>query len=211
MGQQSGAGNSSVILLATGGSVRITDDFAEDVITIHAVGDPYPKRLGEATEAEFIARATGFYFRIAKPWGESDSYDVLVGIRRGFWRVQVKRAPYLRQGQYVANAKGNSRLYTKDDIDFIAAHLIQENIWYIVPIEAFEGRTMLHFNPKLGSKSKYEKYREAWCLLACEPKARGWKDIPAVCRCKELPLRCAVCPSQCGTNTCGTDTPVRRR
>ena len=79
--------------------------------------------------------------------GESDSYDVLVGIRRGFWRVQVKRAPYLRQGQYVANAKGNSRLYTKDDIDFIAAHLIQENIWYIVPIEAFEGRTMLHFIP----------------------------------------------------------------
>jgi hypothetical protein len=193
MGQESGTGKREY-LIATGASIRIADDTSPQVITIHAVGDPNCKRRGEATEAEFIARAAGFDFRIAKPWGESDSYDVLVGIARGFWRVQVKRAPYLRQGQYVANAKGNRRLYTKDDIDFIAAHLIQENIWYIVPIESFEGRTMLHFNPRGRRKSKYEKYREAWCLLACEPKARGWKDIPVLCRCRELPVRCAVCP-----------------
>jgi hypothetical protein len=196
MEQQSETGNRTVILFATGGCVRIIDEAVPEVITIHAVGDPNSKRRGEATEAEFIARAAGFDFRIAKPWGESDSYDVLVGIGRGFWRVQVKRAPYLRQGQYVANAKGNSHLYTKDDIDFIAAHLIQKNIWYIVPIEAFAGRTMLHFNPRGRRENKYEKYREAWCLLACPPQARGWKDIPAVCRCKDLPVRCAVCPNR---------------
>jgi hypothetical protein len=194
MEQESETGNSTVILFATGGCVRIINEAVPEVITIHAVGDPNSKRRGEATEAEFIARAAGFDFRIAKPWGESDSYDVLVGIGHGFWRVQVKRAPYLRQGQYVANAKGNSHLYTKDDIDFIAAHLIQKNIWYIVPIEAFAGRTMLHFQPQPRSKSKYEKYREAWCLLACPPQARGRKDIPSVCRCKDLPARCAVCP-----------------
>ena len=173
-------------------------------------GDPTGKRRGEATEAEFIARATGPRLPHRQAWEESDSYDVLVGIARGFWRVQVKRAPYLRQGQYVANAKGNSRLYTKEDIDFIAAHLIQQNIWYIVPIEAFAGRTMLHFNPQSRlSKSKYEKYREAWCLLACPEKARGWKDIPVLCRCQALPIRCAVCPKY--DTKCGTDTPVRRR
>lgn len=194
MGNESGTGNERAYLLATGASVRITDDTATEAITIHAVGCPQPKRRGEATEAAFIARACGFDFRIAKPWGDSDSYDVLVGMGRGFWRVQVKRAPYLRQGQYVARAGGYTGHYSKDDIDFIAAHLVQENLWYIVPIEAFEGRTMLHFQPKPSSKAKYEKYREAWCLLACEPKARGWKDIPVLCRCKDLPLRCAVCP-----------------
>jgi PD-(D/E)XK endonuclease len=194
MGQASGTGNSTVILLATGAAVRIRDDNAPEVITIHAVGCPDPKRRGEATEAEFIARASGFDFRIAKPWGDSDSYDVLVGMGRGFWRVQVKRASLHLYGQYAARAGGHSSHYTKDDIDFIAAHLVQENIWYIVPIEAFEGRTGLHFNPKGRCKNKYEKYREAWCLLACPPKARGWKDIPVLCRCKDLPVRCAVCP-----------------
>ncbi len=89
---------------------------------------------------------------------------------------------------------GDAVDYTKDDIDFIAAHLIQENIWYIVPVEAFGGRARLTLTPRARGKNKYEKYREAWCLLACEPKARGWKDIPALCRCKDLPVRCAVCP-----------------
>ena len=50
------------------------------------------KRLGEASEAEFLARATRLLFRLAKPWGESDPYDALVAIGRGLWRVQVKCA-----------------------------------------------------------------------------------------------------------------------
>jgi hypothetical protein len=40
----------------------------------------------------------------------------------------------------------------------------------------------------------FEKYREAWCLLDCSRKARGWKDIPTLCRCRELSMRCAGLP-----------------
>jgi PD-(D/E)XK endonuclease len=168
------------------------------------------KRLGEASEAEFLARAARLFFRLAKPWGESDPYDALVAIGRGFWRVQVKCASSYLRGQYVVKAGGDSHNYTKDDIDFLAAHAIPENIWYIVPIEAFEGKSMLHFCPHGTGKAKYERYREAWCLLKVPLKARGWKDIPVTCRCKkQLPIRCAVCP--CRTDTpCGADTSVRR-
>jgi len=193
MGQESGTGSRVVILWATGGSVRIVDNTAPEVITIHAVGRPSTSRKGDADEAAFVARACEFDFRVAKPWGNIDPYDLLVGMGRGFWRVQVKRASQ-NKAEYVARAGGGASIYTKDDIDFIAAHLIQEDIWYIVPVEAFQGRTMLTFNPRPRFKNKYEKYREAWCLLACEPKARGWKDIPVLCRCKDLPLRCALCP-----------------
>ena len=196
MEKESVAWNRTAYLIATGASVRIADDTPTQPITLHAVGDPLPKRRGEATEAEFIARAAGYDFRIAKPWGDSDPYDVLIGMGQGFWRVQVKRAPYLRQGQYVAHAGGFNSIYTKNDIDFIAAHIVPQNLWYIIPVEAFEGRTTLHFHPKPSSESKYEKYREAWCLLACEPKARGQQDIPALCRCKDLPVRCAACPNR---------------
>jgi hypothetical protein len=62
---------------------------------------------------------------------------------------------------------------------------------------------MLHFAPHGTGKAKYERYREAWCLLTCSPSARGWNDVPAVCRCRQLPTHCAVCPR-------GTDTLVRR-
>ena len=164
----------------------------------HLVGHPDRKRRGEASEAEFLARASGLGLPVAKPWGESDPYDALVRFanRAGaiFWRVQVKCASYYHRGQYLVKAGGDTHNYTKDDIDFLAAHVVPDNIWYILPIEAFAGRTMLHLCPHGTGKAKYEKYREAWCLLACKPMARGWKDIPTVCRCRELPTRCAVCP-----------------
>ena len=195
MGQESGTGNSTVILLATGAAVRMVDDNVPEVITIHAVGCPGSSRKGDADEAAFVAQACEYDFRVAKPWGNIDPYDVLVGMGRGFWRVQVKRASQ-DGGKYEARAGGRTSIYTKDDIDFIAAHLVQENIWYIVPVEAFEGRTTLTFNPRPRRKAKYEKYREAWCLLACDAKARGWKDVPVLCRCKELPVRCQVCPKR---------------
>jgi hypothetical protein len=73
------------------------------------------------------------------------------------------------------------------------AHMVPENVWYLVPIEAAEGESALCFNPR-GKGGKYEKYREAWCLLDCSRKVRGWKDIPALCRSKELKVRCSVCP-----------------
>ncbi len=196
MGQESGAASSSVILLATGAAVRVVDQNVPEVITIHAVGCPSGSRLGDSDEAAFVARACEFDFRVAKPWGNIDPYDVLVGIGRGFWRVQVKHATHDGNGQYHARGGGRRGRYTKDTIDFIAAHVVQENIWYIVPVEAFAGRATLYFNPHGRRKSKYEKYREAWCLLACEPKARGWNDIPVVCRCQDLTERCAVCPNR---------------
>lgn len=146
-----------------------------------------------------MVRACGLDFRVAKPWGNIDPYDVLVGVERGFWRVQVKCAYRRREGEYEARGAGTKLGYTKNEIDFLAAWAVQKNIWYIVPIEAFEGHKRLHFHPGRRlrrGENRLEKYREAWCLLACPPKARGWKDIPVLCRCKDLESRCAVCPNR---------------
>lgn len=152
------------------------------------------KRRGEASEAAFIAKAGSMGFPVARIWGDSDSFDVLVGMGRTFWRVQVKCAACYTKGQYLAKAGSNKRNYTKDDIDFLAAHVAPLDIWYIVPIEAFEGKSMVHLCPDGRGKAKYEKYREAWCLLTCKLRARGVKDVPRRCRCADLPVRCAVCP-----------------
>lgn len=54
---------------------------------------------------------------------------------------------FLLRVHYVVKAGGDSQNYTKDDINFLDAHIVPENIWYLVPVEAFEGKSMLHFCP----------------------------------------------------------------
>ena len=176
------------------------------------IGHPSRKRLGEAIEAAFLAVVALFNFDIARPWGETHPYDFLVSAGRGFWRVQVKATERCADNRYRVKATGWRDAYTSDDIDFIAAYIVPEKLWYIVPIESIAPRKGLRFYPHDGRKSLFEKYREAWCLLACDPKARGWKDIPAVCRCRKHPIRCSVCPRKNlpQRETLSRDDPARR-
>jgi hypothetical protein len=168
------------------------------MIELQAVGSPATGRKGDATELEFMSRACRLDFRVAKPWGNVDPFDVLIAIGpRASWRVQVKLAPHKTgKNKNIYQARGYTRrgCYTKQDIDFLAAHIEDQNIWYIVPVEAFSGVKGIHFTP--GGNGQYEKYREAWCLFNCTEKERGRNDIPALCRCKQLPVCCATCPQK---------------
>jgi hypothetical protein len=168
-------------------------------IEIQATALPTRKRRGEASEAAFLARATHFGFTVCLPWGDSERYDSVVELGQGFLRVQVKSAARYAESRYRVKTAGASGVtYTASEIDFFVAHIVPDDIWYIVPIKAIGRRKGIRFYPHTRRKSRaqFEKYREAWCLLACPPKARGWNDIPAVCRCKDLKVRCAVCPNR---------------
>ena len=85
----------------------------------HAVGVPERKRLGEAVEAAFLAKASMLGIGVAKPWGDSRPYDFIVdcGPRR-LWKVQVKCVTSHRGTRCDARAAGSGELYTEDDIDF---------------------------------------------------------------------------------------------
>jgi hypothetical protein len=169
---------------------------------------PNPKRRGEAAEAVFLARATTLGFSICVPWGESERYDCVVDSRPDFLRVQVKSATACSRSRYVVKGGGNGRPYTAEEIEFLAAYVVVRNLWYVIPVEAFAPQAMLQFTPDDSRRDTFGKYREAWCLLDCPRKDRGWEDIPTVCRSRELSTQCAACPLQ---NKCGTDTLVRRR
>ncbi|MGC2478429.1 MAG: group I intron-associated PD-(D/E)XK endonuclease, partial [Candidatus Sulfotelmatobacter sp.] len=166
------------------------------IIEIHAVGVPERKRLGEAVEAAFLAKATMLGFPVLKPWGDSLPYDFGVDGGRRLWRVQVKCATSHRGTRCDARAAGSGELYTLDDIDFLAAYVIRRNLWYVVPADAFVPRATVHFNYGPHSLGMFEKYRETWCLMACAMRARGRNDIPKRCRCEEMPVRCVVCPKK---------------
>ena len=76
----------------------------------------------------------------------------------------------IRAGAYETRATyttGSGRaVYTKRDIDFIAAHVVALDIWYIIPVEICSPAPMLRFYPhRQAKRMRLEKYREAWHLL----------------------------------------------
>ncbi|MGA9979382.1 MAG: group I intron-associated PD-(D/E)XK endonuclease [Candidatus Sulfotelmatobacter sp.] len=168
----------------------------EEPIEIQAVSEPSDKRRGEAAEAEFIARAQVLGFSALKPWGECNRYDVVIDHGSGFWRIQVKLSSYSCQSRYHLVLSIRGVTYTAAEIDFVAGYIAPLNLWYIIPIELVASQSAVSIFPHTRRGSKYERYREAWCLLDCTREARGWNDIPAVCRCPQLAVRCAVCPLQ---------------
>jgi PD-(D/E)XK endonuclease len=137
------------------------------------------KRTGEFSEAAFLTKATGMGFKVAKPWGDSERYDFIVACPAEdspefFWRVQVKCTEITRARAYEVRAAytvGKSRaVYTPDDIDFLVAHVVPRDIWYVLPVEACMPSPMLRFYPDGARCTRFEQYREAWHLLRERPR-----------------------------------------
>jgi PD-(D/E)XK endonuclease len=151
-------------------------------------------------EAEFLAKAARLGFRVSKPWGDSDRYDFVVESQSGLWRVQVKHTTYRRGMKYFVSLDGHGKKYTAEEIDFLVVYVEPENLWYVLPIERVASLTRLVLYP-WSRKSKFDRYRDAWCLLTCSRKTRGWNDIPIFCRGQKLGIRCAACPHGQGHDT----------
>lgn len=128
------------------------------------------KITGERSEAAFLARAIDMGFGIAKPWGDSRRYDFILDNGECLHRIQVKCTECIRARAYETRAtyttgKGRA-VYTKKDIDFIAAHVVPLDLWYIIPVEVCTPQPMLRFYPHRQAKiMRLEPYREAWKLI----------------------------------------------
>jgi hypothetical protein len=123
-----------------------------------------PKLRGEWVESVFMERASERGLAVSKPWGDSKSFDFVVGRPGRFVGVQVKSTAFACGGGYSCAVKHNNQAYARGSFDFVAAYVIPEDAWYIVPAEKMRNKeTMI-----LCSASKqalYEEYREAWHLL----------------------------------------------
>src|ERR1700688_4382419 len=87
----------------------------QEVIELQAKGMPERKRLGEAVEAAFLAKATMLGFPVLKPWGDSRPYDFAVESRRRLWKVQVKCATRHTGTRCGGRGAGSGELYTLGD------------------------------------------------------------------------------------------------
>jgi hypothetical protein len=164
------------------------------------------KRRGEISELAFALAAARSGFGIAKPFGDSERYDIILDCRNNdccdldcrdldcrdldsrdndpshlnpsrhppvrprLVRVQVKSSTQLLNGLYHVNAgrriNGRAVPYKLSEIDFIAAYIIPEDSWFILPLPHILGQTSLLFRPKLSPlPGLYDAYRNAWHLL----------------------------------------------
>jgi hypothetical protein len=57
----------------------------------------------------------------------------------------------------------NKVVYTAEDIDVLAAHIVPLDVWYVVPVQALAQGRSLRLYPDGGcEKARFERYREAW-------------------------------------------------
>jgi hypothetical protein len=78
------------------------------------------------------------------------------------WAMCVRRAAAIKQ-------------YRQGSFDFLAAYLVLEDSWYIIPEKETRGKWAISLRTQC-SQSRYEKYLEAWDLLL-RPEFNG--DIQA--------------------------------
>jgi len=136
----------------------------------------YPKRRGELAELIFTLKAASLGLVVSKPFGDSFPYDLVVEGGGRLARVQVKSVFTSNRPGYFINlgARGHAgghRIYTPDEIDFLAAYIFAHDAWYIIPIAAIGTATSLRLYPvpsKKKAAGRFEQYRGAWSLLTGE-------------------------------------------
>jgi hypothetical protein len=130
-----------------------------------------PKRRGEVSELAFALKAASLGIAVAKPYGDSEAYDFIVDTGARLLRVQVKSTSSPGRHKYNIGLQhfwGKGCLaYTAKEIDFVVAHIVPRDLWYVLPVRSFVGRRQLRVYPDgCRSGGRFEKYREAWHLLA---------------------------------------------
>ena len=126
------------------------------------------KKRGEWAESVFLVRAGEEGLAASKPWGDSRSYDCVVGRPGKFVAVQVKcTIAKLESGNgYICSVCSSHKPYPRGAFDFVAAYVILEDAWYIIPEKEIRGLKSISLcTTGVGSEAKYEQYREAWSLL----------------------------------------------
>ena len=123
------------------------------------------KLRGEWVESLFVARSQEEGIPPLVPWGERKGYDNVVGWPGDFWAVQVKSTmSRLANGGYELSIWAQHQRYEPGAFDFLAAHVIPKDAWYIIPEKEIRGMKSVTLCSE-ENRGKYEQYREAWHLL----------------------------------------------
>jgi hypothetical protein len=160
------------------------------------------KRQGHIAELAFMHKAAELGFGVTKPYGEVEPYDFILDSGRRLWRVQVKSTavPVKGKGSYYVQPSHRSsaygkKTYTSDEIDFLVAYVVPREAWYVIPVGALSCVIKIHLYPDTPqSRGRFERYRDAWCLMACPRHGLTRPEIRVERRCSSCPVPDIDCP-----------------
>ncbi len=130
----------------------------------------HKKLRGEWAEMVFMVRATEYGLPVCRPWGDSRSFDFVVGTPGHFVAVQVKSTVFELEQGWVCKVRSGNKPYPPGSFDFLAAYIVFEDAWYIVPEKNVQGMENISLHTDT-SRANYEQYREAWHLLGAKSGA----------------------------------------
>lgn len=118
-----------------------------------------------------MAEALRRGYKVLKPWGDSQAFDVALNFGNRIVRVQVKSTMHRVGTGYRCAFEPNrqSNPYTLKQLDFFAALVIPQNAWYLIPAKVLMNGDHLKKGPMLfpmqslkKDRYLYEGYRGAW-------------------------------------------------
>ena len=86
---------------------------------------------------------------------------------KGSYSIKAGRRAYVKAGEEAV-----FQPYLASEIDFLALHFTLEDMWFIIPIEALNGRTSLCFSFRYPDRGPCAPFLERWDLLVGE-KGKG--------------------------------------
>lgn len=118
---------------------------------------------GAISEAEFVVQAMKKNFKVSKPFTEDCRYDFIIDNGKNLTKIQVKSCSASTNRGYnrvELRRKRNktAKYYTKKDIDIFAIHIVEKNIWYLIPVENIPKNGVIH----MSEDGKYEVFRNNW-------------------------------------------------
>lgn len=132
------------------------------------------KLKSEWAELQFMSRALSLGFKVGRVYGDSSRYDFLLDAGGRLSRVQVKSVWRRQGGVYRISAQRGAPLgkvpYQSTDVDFVIGYVVPEDAWYVLPARSLARRRSFWVSPhRARSRSRFEKYRDAWHLLGPIP------------------------------------------
>ncbi len=107
-----------------------------------------------------------------RPHGDSARFDVIVEGGGRMYRVQVKSTTFIRNECYEClcfwsrvSKKRESKQYSEGQIDLVAAYVVPEDSWFLIPVSELRTKTLYLPPRQRAATSKYGRFLEAWELL----------------------------------------------
>ena len=91
----------------------------------------------------------------------------------------MKSTTVANGGGYVCMLRRQGKAYGRGSFDFIAAYVVPEDVWYIIPATKLRGREYVNLCSN-SKQAKNEEYREAWHLLRKAAELGGEAETDAV-------------------------------